>query len=358
MPSRIQQTQTAWIGSTDGGSILSNDAPIPTIAHERVLIKTKAVSVSPVDSKLVGPYVTPKAVAGFDFAGTVEELGPEATKCGLKIGDRVCSAVVGMNPADPTIGAFAEYTAAVEWILLKLPQEFSFEQGATLGISFLTAGLALFKSLGIPGRPLEPAKKPLPILVYGGSSSCGTASLQLLREAGHIPITTCSPHNFDLVKSYGAVEVFDYNDPNSIDQIKKYTKNGLAYVLDCISTTNSMQFCYKVLGRPGGKYTSLEPFSAAVAQTRKIVKPDWVMGPSLLGQEVAWPEPHYRAQDDDLAQFGASWTAVLNQLLEKGQIKPHPIQIRDGGLKNIQQGLEDIRAKKVSGAKLVYPLDC
>nr|A0A3Q9U4Z5.1 RecName: Full=Trans-enoyl reductase pvhC; Short=ER pvhC; AltName: Full=Varicidin biosynthesis cluster protein C [Talaromyces variabilis]AZZ09612.1 PvhC [Talaromyces variabilis] len=356
MPSRTQNIQSAWIGTTDGGSRLAHDAPIPAIARERVLIKTKAVSVSPVDSKLVGPYVTPNAVAGFDFSGIVEELGPEATKCGLKVGDRVCSAVVGMNPADPTIGAFAEYTAAVEWILLKLPPSITFEQGATLGISFLTSGLALFRSLGIPGRPLEPAPKPLCILVYGGSSSCGTASLQLLREAGHIPITTCSPHNFELVKSYGAVDAFDYNDPDTMDKIKKYTKNGLRYALDCISTTSSMQFCYKVIGRAGGKYTSLEPFSAAVAQTRKVVSPDWVMGPSLLGQEVAWPEPHYRKQDDDLAQFGAEWTATLNQLLKKELIKPHPMQIRDGGLENIQQGLEDLRAKKVSGAKIVYPL--
>jgi len=80
------------------------------------------------------------------------------------------------------------------------------------------------------------------------------------------------------------------------------------------------------------------------------------MGPSLLGQEVAWPEPHYRKQDDDLAQFGAYWTARLNLLSEKGLIKPHPIQVRDKGLENIQQGLEELRAKKVSGAKLVYPL--
>jgi NADPH:quinone reductase-like Zn-dependent oxidoreductase len=261
-----------------------------------------------------------------------------------------------MNPADPTIGAFAEQTAAVEWIVIKMPPNFSFEEGATLGISFLTTGLGLFHSLDLPANPLEPAAKPLPVLVFGGSSSTGTAAIQLLKAAGLEPIATCSPHNFELAKSYGASAVFDYKASDCIEKIKKHTKNNLRYVLDCISTTNSMQFCYQAIGRAGGKYTALEPYSEAVAKTRKVIKADWIMGPSLLGQEVGWPEPHYRAEDPKMAKFGASWTATLNKMLERGQIRPHPIVIREGGLEKIMEGLEDLRSKKISGKKLVYPL--
>ena len=356
MGSYVKETQTAWIGSNEGTSILVNDAPIPKIAGERCLIKTKAISVNPVDTKLVGDYVTKGAVAGFDFAGVVEEVGPDAKNCNIKVGDRVCSAVVGMNPADPTIGAWAEYTAAVEWILLKIPDEMSFEEGATLGISFLTAGMGLFYSLGLPGNPEEPVEKPTTVFVFGGSSATGTASIQLLKAAGHYVITTCSPHNFDLAKSYGADEVYDYRAEDAIEQIKVSTKNGLRYILDCISTTDSNKFCYQVMGRPGGKFCALEPFSTAVAATRKVVKPDWIMGPSLLGQEVGWPEPHYRAADPVVAKFGAWWTAILNKMLAKGQIKLHPIVERSGGLEKIPEGLDDIRSGKVSGKKLVYPL--
>jgi NADPH:quinone reductase-like Zn-dependent oxidoreductase len=89
-----ERVQTAWVGTADGGARLSHEAPIPRISNERVLIKTKAISVNQVDTKLVGPYVTPGAVAGFDFAGIVEEVAPGATKCNIKVGDRVCGAVV------------------------------------------------------------------------------------------------------------------------------------------------------------------------------------------------------------------------------------------------------------------------
>ncbi|KGO39263.1 Polyketide synthase, enoylreductase [Penicillium expansum] len=349
--------QTALVGTADGSICLSTTAPIPKIISNSVLIKIKAVSVNPVDSKMVGDYVTEGAVAGFDFAGVVEEVGPEATECDIHVGDRVCTAIMGMNPNDPGIGAFANYTAAVEWILLKIPPSLSFEEGASLGISFMTTGLALFKSLDVPGYPLEPGARKIAVLVFGGSSVTGTAAIQLLNLAGFDAIATCSPHNFDLVKSYGPSAVFDYQAPDCTESIRKYTKSSLKYALDCISTATSMQFCYRALGRSGGKYTSLEPYSEAVAQTRKLVKPDWIMGPQLLGKEIPWPKPHWRAPDAELGAFGAKWTATLRKLLDCGLIRPHPIITREGGLRAVLTGIDDIREKKISGKKLVYSLD-
>lgn len=346
--------QTALIGTSDGAITLTHRARIPKVCGDQVLIQTKAVSVSPVDTKMVGPYVTEGAVGGFDFAGLVEEIGPDAVN--IRVGDRVFTALLGMNPHNHTVGAFAQYTASVEWILVKLPPTLSFEEGASLGISFMTTGLALFKSLALPGRPLAPVTQSSPVLVFGGSSSTGTAAIQLLRLAGYEPIATCSPHNFDLVRSYGASAVFDYRDPGCTADIKHFTRNGLSFALDCISTTASMQFCYQVIGRAGGKYTSLEPYAEVVAQTRRVVKPDWIMGPQLLGKEIAWPHPHWRPADPKMAEFGASWTATLQTLLDKGLIRPHPILIKPGSLQGALGGIEDIRSNKISGKKLVFTL--
>jgi NADPH:quinone reductase-like Zn-dependent oxidoreductase len=74
------------------------------------------------------------------------------------------------------------------------------------------------------------------------------------------PITVCSPHNFDLAKSYGATAVFDYKQPSCIEDIWKHTRNSLKYVLDCVSEPETMEFCYKCFGRTGGKYSALEPY--------------------------------------------------------------------------------------------------
>ncbi|KAI0413963.1 GroES-like protein [Xylaria grammica] len=349
-----QNCQTALVGDREGSIRLSHEAPIPSIIGNNVLIKTKAISINPVDAKMTGAYVTAGAVAGCDFSGIVEQVGPDTSKTKVRVGDRVCTVVMGMNPLEPTIGAFAEYAAAVEWSLIKLPATLSFEEGASLGISFMTTGQALFKSLALPGHPLQPATQSPPVLIFGGSSATGTAAIQLVKLAGLQPIATCSPHNFELVKSYGAAAVFDYQAPGCALDIKAFTKNNLRYALDCISTTPSMEFCYQAMGRAGGRYTSLEPFAEAVAQKRKTIKADWIMGPQMTGKEIAWPKPHWRPADSTMAEFGVSWTAALQQLLDKGLIRPHPIIVMPGGLAEVLDGIEDVRSKRVSGKRLVY----
>ncbi|KAL4971413.1 chaperonin 10-like protein [Aspergillus desertorum] len=347
--------QTALVGTADGTICVTHAAPVPGAIDDKIVVRVKAVSVGPVDAKMMGPYVAPGAIAGCDFAGVVESLGPDVTE-DFQVGDRVCTAVLGMNALEPSVGAFAEYTAAAQWTLLRVPSHMSLEEGASLGISFMTIGLALFSSLKLSGRPLAPASQPLPVLVYGGSSSTGTAAIQLLKMAGYEPLTTCSASNFDLVRGYGAGAVFDYRDPGCAAAIKRHTNNELQYAVDCISTSASMQLCYLALGRAGGKYTALEPYNEAIAQSRKVIKPDWVMGPHMLGKEIPWPAPHGRPADPELAKFAAEWTRTLRQLLNQDLILPHPLAIRQGTLPDVLDGIADVRARKISGKKLVYSL--
>ncbi|KAH8707652.1 hypothetical protein GQ44DRAFT_715601 [Phaeosphaeriaceae sp. PMI808] len=64
------------------------------------------------------------------------------------------------------------------------------------------------------------------------------------------------------------------SDPECAPKIRAYTKNGLRYAFDCITSRESMQICYASLGRVGGRYTALDPYPADVATTRKIIKAD------------------------------------------------------------------------------------
>jgi NADPH:quinone reductase-like Zn-dependent oxidoreductase len=64
---------------------------------------------------------------------------------------------------------------------MKLPDGMSFEEGASIGSGIGTIGLALFRSLEVPGYPEEPAITPKYVLVYGGSSATGTMAIQLLK---------------------------------------------------------------------------------------------------------------------------------------------------------------------------------
>jgi len=49
-----------------------------------------------------------------------------------------------------------------------------------------------------------------------------------------------------------------------------------------------MQFCYKCLGRTGGKYTALEPYPDFLHDRPRTVVPDWVLGPTV----VSFPIPN------------------------------------------------------------------
>ncbi|EAW07628.1 zinc-binding alcohol dehydrogenase family protein [Aspergillus clavatus NRRL 1] len=345
--------QTAVVGNNNGSVELSHSAPRPVAKGDLVIIRNMAVSVNPVDTKMQGPYVTPGAIGGCDFAGIVEEAGPDAAKYNIKVGDRVCAAIMGMNPLEPMHGAFSEHVGAHAFALVKIPDAVTFESAAALCTSFMTCGLALFKSLQLPSDPLSPTEKPIPVLVYGGASASGTAAIQLLRLAGYRPIVTCSPHSYEMVKSYGAEATFDYHGPDCAAQIRAYTKNGLRYALDCISTVQSMQICYAALGRAGGRYTALDPYPTAVAATRKIVKADWVIGPAMLGLDIGWPAPHGRKADADMFDFGQRWKATVQQLLDKGLIRTHPLLVQSGALEKVIESMQAITMKKVSGKKLV-----
>jgi NADPH:quinone reductase-like Zn-dependent oxidoreductase len=157
------------------------------------------------------------------------------------------------------------------------------------------------------------------------------------------------------VKSYGAEAVFDYRSPTCAAEIRAYTKNSLKYVLDCISEPETMQFCYACIGRAGGKYTSLEPY-AEFLHTRPTVKPDWVLGPMILGKPIGWRPPFKRNGDAEVREFAVKWFKTAQRLLDEGKLKMHPVRLMPGGFQGVLDGMDLLRNKQISGEKLVYRL--
>jgi NADPH:quinone reductase-like Zn-dependent oxidoreductase len=381
----MEHTQRALVGGQDGDIILSDSIPWPPELEESQLgVDVKAISLNPVDTKMVGSYFTPGAISGCEFAGVVTGIGGAvAEKRGLKVGDRVAGVVMGMNPLRPHIGAFAEHTACYAYATWKIPDDWTFAQAASGvgGVAWATVPWALFHRLALPPGPnLEPLnsefprpessgpkisittshdagdKPPTTVLVSGGASFTGTCAVQLLKLAGFRVIATCSPRSFDLVKSFGADAVFDYASPTCAAEIKAYTRNSLRLVIDCITTPDTTRLCYEALGRSGGRYVALDPYSMAVAGTRSVVKADWVFGMDLLGEDVAWPAPHGRSADPVAIRFGILWNKTLQTLLNSGQILTHPQQVRDTGLAGALEGIFEIRSAKGLPYKLVYTL--
>jgi NADPH:quinone reductase-like Zn-dependent oxidoreductase len=177
----LPATQTAIITQDSLQLGISNHVPIPKLLEPGlIIVKNVAVGLNPTDYKMPANFPSPGAINGCDFAGVVVQIGPSVTKP-LKVGDRVCGVVHGSNPVCHQSGSFAEYVAATADFVFKMPQNMDFETAAAFGGAALgTVGLALYQSLGL-SWPDSPATRNFFVLVYGGSTTCGTMAIQLLR---------------------------------------------------------------------------------------------------------------------------------------------------------------------------------
>jgi NADPH:quinone reductase-like Zn-dependent oxidoreductase len=175
-------------------------------------------------------------------------------------------------------------------------------------------------------------------------------------RSGYEAITTCSPSNFELVRSFGAAEVFDYHSATCAADIKAYTGGKLRHVLDIITDITSQQICYDSFGRLGGRLCCLEmPLEAL--HTRKSVKKEMIVGLAATGKEIALGEGYERKENPEIRKFAMDWFVMIQKFLDSGQIKPHPPKVLKGGFDAILEGLIILKNKGTSGVKLACFVD-
>jgi NADPH:quinone reductase-like Zn-dependent oxidoreductase len=237
---------------------------------------------------------------GHDFAGIVEELGPDVPEGMWTIGERVAGVVVGgqssllrmllvhTHPGPPyttvvqATGAFSEYVVArAEVEVVPIPDGWSFEEAAQLGVAPITALQCIHETLELPS-PFEArstAEQPQrTILIWGGASAVGQYAIQFAKLCGLRILTTASSKNFDLVKGLGADEVFDYRDEGVVEKIRAATGNALDIAIDTISEGKTPAQVTGAIGDKGGKVAIILPYESP----RPTVKVTFSMVPELL----------------------------------------------------------------------------
>lgn len=177
------------------------DAPLPTLNADDVLIRVVATSVNPVDWKIRKgylksfiPYEMPLTM-GWDVSGIVEKTGPAVTR--FKPGDAVYS-----RPDIARNGAYAEYVAVRESEIALKPKTISHVEAASLPLVSITAWEALFTTAGL--------SKGQRVLIHAGAGGVGSVAVQLARAKGAHVTATASGGKVALVKSLGADQVIDY----------------------------------------------------------------------------------------------------------------------------------------------------
>jgi NADPH:quinone reductase-like Zn-dependent oxidoreductase len=171
---------------------------------------------------------------GSEFAGRVEEVGPDVTE--LRVGDKVFGYAGGTN---------AEYVTVPEsGAIAPKPAGLTFEEAAAV-----PDGSLLALSCLRPAYPLQGKS----VLVYGAAGSVGTAAVQLLArhfEAAEVT-AVCDTKDVKVVRSLGAKEV--------IDRFREdFTKRDATYdvVFDAVGK-HSFRRCRHSL-KPGGIYISMD----------------------------------------------------------------------------------------------------
>ncbi|CAJ2506685.1 Uu.00g078710.m01.CDS01 [Anthostomella pinea] len=160
-------------------------------------------------------------ILGCDVAGVVHGVGA-LLSARFKKGNRVIGHVINLVSGRPQDGAFALYSVVSGDKVAILSDAISFKdvpfalEAAVCVLSPKQPGTAMpnisAPALGLPYPLLEPPSIIKTLMVYGGSSPVGSMTTQLAMAACISVIAVASEKNFDLCRSCGEFEVFDYHD--------------------------------------------------------------------------------------------------------------------------------------------------
>ena len=252
--------QAAWINAK-GQPLTVSAAPMPQPGVGEILVRSRAIAMNPFDGVvqtlggIVTPWVTYPAILGSDVAGEVAAIGPSVSR--FKPGDRVLGLALGIDKLAnrASEGAFQHYVVLRQDAATAVPDGMSFERAAGLPLAVATAACGLFldDQLGLRTPSLaRPELTGQTVLIWGGSTSVGSAAIQLAAAAGYEVVTTASPRNFDHVRRLGASQVFDYNDANVVEtMVKSLGKREMAGALAIAAGSGA--YCIEIMSRCQGQ---------------------------------------------------------------------------------------------------------
>ena len=189
------------------GALEDLELPAPQPGPRDLLVRVKAVSVNPVDTK-VRRNRAPKAgqpeVLGWDAVGVVEGLGADVS--GFQVGDRVFYAGSITRP-----GANSELHVVDERIVGKAPTSLEDAQAAALPLTAITAWELLFDRLRVP----HGGGAGQSLMIVGGAGGVGSILIQLARQLTQLKViaTASRPETRAWCLELGAHAVIDHTQP-------------------------------------------------------------------------------------------------------------------------------------------------
>lgn len=212
---------------------------VPDCAANELLIKVEYVGLNPLDAQF--------AKSGFGHWQYPHILGLDAVGIVVKAQKGIYPTVgtrVMWHASMAEQGVLSEYAKVPNFAVSEVPQSVSPEYAAALPCAGMTALISLDKLQIAEGDTL---------LIEGGSGAVGQFAIQFAKQRGAEVFTTAATRNHKLVKSLGADVVFDYQDKNLCNKIRRELgPQGFDAVLDSIGgevtlrNIELMRFCGRI----------------------------------------------------------------------------------------------------------------
>ncbi len=223
-------------GSADVLQLVEVDTPTPK--ENEVLIKIHSTTVTPLDWKfrsgevfiarlMSGPFKPKNPILGTEISGEVVKTGGLVKD--LQEKDQVFAMITG--------GGYAEYICLPDDKVLKIPNNITIEEAATVPFGAISAYHFLVKEGNI--------QKGQKVLINGASGGVGIFAVQLAKYFGAAVTGVCSGANVDMVKSLGADKVIDYTKEDCTKRSEEYD-----IIFDVVGKSN-FKLCKNILKKNG-----------------------------------------------------------------------------------------------------------
>ncbi|KAI5462051.1 chaperonin 10-like protein [Mariannaea sp. PMI_226] len=375
---------------------LTDGHPIPATHHDHeLLVRNETIGLNPIDWKSPDygfgipelPYIS-----GRESSGTVVQA-PRSTSR-IKVNDKVI--VISTDYRDLRKATYQEYTIASDFNVVRIPREITPSQGATLGVAYVAASLALGLCLGVdftqshdgpnllelvrgvPEASLpqdirdeclrgilssEGAKSGDWIAIWGGSSTSASIAVQLARLVGLKVALVVDNAKHGLRLSENPILrpdlLVDSHDPErAVAILRANTKGRLRFGIDTVGK----ETCERLLGALGPVDVNKQASVNSPPNTPPTE-------PTLLAHLVGlngFPKREAPAgvvfhtipvklyhEVPDIGEVLSQWLETL--LAARAVVPPRIIDVEDG-LHNVNKGLDRMRKGEISGGKLLVDL--
>ena len=288
----------------DNKNLVWSDVEKPSPNENEILIKIYAVALNRADLlQRNGTYPSPEgwpAWMGLEVSGVIEDMGEKAkNESGKKIGDKVCALLGG--------GGYAEYVCAPYGMVMRMPENLTFEEAAALPEAYATCYLNLFYEGHL--------KEGQTAFIPAGASGLASVAIPMAKSFGARVITSVlSDEIAEKIKGLGADVIINSSKQNTADVLRAEEEKGhpVNMAMDCL--------CGKELGESlqymadGGYWVIIS--TLAGTETTIKLRPVLTKGLHIVGSMLR------KRSSEEKAKLLKELTEKLWPKLQSGEIKP------------------------------------